>query len=210
MTDNWPLYPTASRDHLHAVGVLITEAAQVEAIYNALIQLALPYNIAGAVALFDAFNNAERQHFIREVLLPTLSKPHRELVDHFLRAAGICTENRNTLAHARTVPTKIEDLMRLIKGKGINRKDPAPMDHHISLAGLRQMADEANATHQFGWHIWSYLKFKRSDLSHLPEEMQKLIALVPLPQKPPLPRTWGQYSQPPPAAEPPQPQPSAK
>jgi hypothetical protein len=103
--EEWPSYHIGTRDHLHAIGVLIAAWNEVENCYQAFIQQIFPSNIKSAVRTFQILNNDQRVKLIKDELITVLPEKEADCVEHFLTMANICYQNRNMFSHATSHST---------------------------------------------------------------------------------------------------------
>jgi hypothetical protein len=198
----WPPYHLGSRDHLHAVGVIVAAWNDLERAYGAMIQMLMPHNIGAAIQISELLGNESRLAFIREQSEKLLSKEHADHVAYFLTCAAICKENRNAIVHAdmaRIAPG--ETVIMLSKGRDL--KQDRLKQYWFEVPALRQMADEIHATSTYGMLIFAHVTIDRVRPT-VPEPMRTTLALPSL-DKPPQPRKWHLHSLPNPAEVPPPP-----
>ena len=115
--EEWPSYHIRTRDHLHAIGVLIAAWNEVEKCYQAFIQQIFPSNIKST---FQLLNNDQRIKLIIDELITILPENEAYRVEHFLKMANICYKNRNVFANATSHSAAENDKLRISKGTGKN------------------------------------------------------------------------------------------
>jgi hypothetical protein len=204
--EEWPSYHIGTRDHLHAIGVLIATWNLVENCYQAFIQLIFQSNIKSAVRTFQILNNDQRIKLIRDELITTLPENEADRVEHFLTMANICYKNRNVFAHATSHSIAENDKLRISKGAGKGR-DNIGAQYLFSLDYLKEMADSTHETFMFGINVWSAIQFRQTIDSYLaqgrPPPPFLLLHVPSLPEKPSLPRSWDQIREIPTPPQPP-------
>jgi hypothetical protein len=189
-TEEWPPYHVGTRDHLHAIGVLIANWNQVETAYQALMQLIFPHHLKSGIRVFQLFTNDQRVKLIRDELVASLSAEEADRVNHFLAMANICYANRNAFAHAQAHQTAHDDKFRISKGTG---KENIGAQYLFKLDDLREIADATHGTFMFCLNIFAHIQIKSTiiDLARSGNDFS-WCPLMPLPEKPSLPRSWDQ------------------
>ena len=180
--DEWPHYSLGSREHLHAVGVLVAAWNMVESTLQAFIQSVFP-QAAASITVFEILGNDGRIKLIRNELRKTLHEDEYSLLNHFLVSVDICKENRNVIVHASYSPQQSSELMQLTKGRTPDHSAVKLIP--LSIPAIREIADATFNTATFGFNLWASIQLRRS---------QPLIGgaafSLPLPKKPVLPRKW--------------------
>jgi hypothetical protein len=97
----WPAYNIGSREHMHAIGILIAAWNSVEDAYQCFTQLVFPNHMKAGIQVFELMRNDERVKLIRSELPSIILKVEYDLVDYFLKCANICKQNRNSIAPTR-------------------------------------------------------------------------------------------------------------
>lgn len=200
--NQWPPYNIGSADHLHAVGTVIAAWNLIERDYQAFIQLVFPSHMKAGIRTFDLLNNDGRIALIRDELPAFLNEKERDLLDHFLKAAYICKENRNVLAHSGYGISSDAERIILSKGRSKNAQSGSQMT--LSVKAIREMADATFWTANFGLGLWSAVQVRISNESWAAQGVVPRFS-QPLPEKPPLPRKWDQIRDADRAPAPPQP-----
>jgi hypothetical protein len=203
--EEWPSYHIGTRDHLHAIGVLIATWNLVENCYQAFIQQIFPSNIKSAVRTFQILNNDQCIKLIRDELITVLPENEADRVEHFLTMANICYQNRNVFAHATSHSIAENDKLRISKGTG---KDNIGAQYLFSLDYLKEMADSTHETFMFGINVWGAIQTRQVRDSFLAQGRPPppILHVPSLPKKPSLPRSWDQIREiptPPPPPPPP-------
>jgi hypothetical protein len=207
----WPHYQRDEQaDHMHAMGVLVTNWQIVEDAYHALFQLMNPGNVSFAFHAFDMLGNDSRAELIRAEFARVVGAEYQEPIQHFLTMAAISKENRNAIAHASYGPDSNPDIVNA--RKGLDKTRTSVKQYRFTVAGLREMADHTAITAGYGMRIFSRITMQQALAgAEWPREASdSLRAALPLLDKPPLPRKWHLHSQPLPEIAPPQPEPSRK
>jgi hypothetical protein len=185
----WPSYHIGTRDHLHALGVLVANWNNIETAYQAFIQLIFPQHMQGGIRVFQLMNNDQRIKLIKEELMPSLGLLEADGLDHFLKMAHICYANRNALAHAHAHHNAFEEKFRISQGG----KNNVGAQYLFKLNDLREMADAAHATFMFGLSVWGYIQIKSTFIQMTKAGQDtSWLPLRSLPEKPSLPRSWDQ------------------
>jgi hypothetical protein len=188
--EEWPSYHVGTRDHLHAIGVLIATWNQVETCYQAFIQQIYPLNMKSAIRVFQILNHDGRIRLIRDELITCLPGNEADCVEHFLTMANICYQNRNVFAHATSHSMAENDKLRISKGTG---KDNIGAQYLFTLEDLKEMADSTHKTFSFGINVFAAIQTRQVIDSHLAQGRQlPSFHALPLPEKPSLPRSWDQ------------------
>jgi hypothetical protein len=201
--EDWPPYHIGSRDHMHAIGVLIAAWNMVEGSYQAFIQLVFPHNLKAAISTYELMNNDSRIKLIRSELFGTLNQKENELLEYFFKSANICMANRNVIAHSHYSNQAPGDHLLLSKGRS---KDQQSVNiFTFSITGIREMADATYLTAFFGMNLWSAINIRISNEYWASVGVPPKFSF-PLPEKPPLPRSWDQIRE---APKPPQPPPQS-
>jgi hypothetical protein len=205
--EEWPPYHVGTRDHLHAIGVIIASWNQVEVCYQAFIQQIYPHNMKSAVRVFQILNNEQRVRLIRDELISSLPQNQADLVAHFLTMANICYANRNALAHATPHNIAEDDKLRISQGTG---KNNIGKQYLFSLDALKEMADTTYDTFTFGISVFGMIQMSRAINDFLAQGKipPSHFRIPSLPETPSLPRSWDQIReipiphQPPPRSSP--------
>src|ERR1700719_257483 len=158
----WPSYHIGTRDHLHAIGVLIATWNLVENCYQAFIQQIFQSNIKSAIRTFQILNNDQGVRLIRDELITVLPETEADCVEHFLKMANICYQNRNVFGHATSHGTAENDKLRISKGTG---KDNIGAQYLFSIDYLQEMADSTHETFMFGINVWGTIQVRDSYLA---------------------------------------------
>jgi hypothetical protein len=152
--ENWPIYATWSRDHLHALGVASVNFNQFE--FSLLAIFAHPFTSAGmpyedAAKLFGSVSNEKRLEMMQLMFRnPRWDDEVRGHIDHLIEYWSACFQNRNLLMHAHQLPLKRnEALAAVLLGKvdHLKLQKPANKDWskriylRLSLPHLRAVAD---------------------------------------------------------------------
>jgi hypothetical protein len=188
-SSEWPLYHIGSRDHLHAIGVVIASWNIVETAYQTFIQLIFANNVTAGIHAFELLGNDERVKLIR-AQLPSIATEHEiDLLDHFIKSTNICKEYRNVLAHAGYANQPADELILMTKGLSKDRQSTNLI--RFSVGGIREMADATYATAGFGLNLWTAMNLRLSNEAWISRGTPPRF-LPSLPEKPPLPRNWVQ------------------
>lgn len=163
----------------------------MEVCYQAFIQQIFPSNPKSAVRTFQILNNDQRIKLITDELIPCLQENEVDRLEHFLKMANICYQNRNVFAHAMSHRTAENNKLRISKGTG---KDNIGAQYLFSLDDLKEMADSSQKTFMFGLGVWGSISSRLTIDSYLAQgRMPPPFLHVPsLPEKPSLPRSWDQ------------------
>jgi hypothetical protein len=199
-SDHWPVYNIGSRDHLHAIGVVIAAWNMVETAFQTLIQLVFPHNIKAGIHTFELLGNDERMKLIRAQLPDIANENELELLEHLIKSANICKEYRNVLAHTSYPNQPSEETILMLKGLSKDRSSTNLFK--FTVTGIREMADATYITAQFGFALWSAINLRLSNASWAQHGVVPTF-LPSLPEKPPMPRNWGQIREGPKPAQPP-------
>lgn len=196
---SWPWYNhIGSRDHLHAVGVMIAAWNTVEMSFQGFIQLIFLNSWTEAIRVYALLNNAGRIQLIRNELARKLRDDERELLFHFLDGANICNENRNIVAHANYPtspdlgPDRTSEVLELSKGRAKDVCDIRSIK--FSAKAIREMADATYGVSVLGFQLFSCINLRVS-AEAWSERGKPVPMLIPLPQKPPRPRKWDQIQE---------------
>lgn len=187
--DDWPTYKSGAsyKKHFHAVGVLVANWSMIERAYEALFQFMFQGNIKLSQRSFELLGNQSRWQLISDICGELTTPEQAEHIQHFLRCAAICKENRNAVAHADYQNGPDEETIRLLKGR--NKADDSVRDYHFNVASIRQIADEAHLVGEYGFLIFLHLESARV----IPPEHRATLHL-PLLYKPPVPKKWDLHS----------------
>jgi len=168
-----------------AIGTIVTGWTHIEVTYHGFILLLIP---DGKVAqrVYELLGNESRAALIRDELPAKLhNDEQRDALQHFLKAAAICKENRNAVAHAEYIAGEKPDT--LIAYRGRSRDLVRHRFHELPLDALHAIQSEIQTTAMYGVELYLALT----------------LAAIPasgLPAKPPLPRKWDLRSPPMPGA----------
>jgi hypothetical protein len=196
----WPPYHIGSRDHLHAIGAVIAAWNIVETAYQTFTQLIFAHNMKAGVHAFELLGNDERVRLIRAQLPGLANEQELDLLDHFIKSANICKENRNVLAHAGYSNQPSEELI-VMTTKG--SKGRSSLNRiKFSVGGIREMADATYATAFFGMNLWSAINLRLSNQAWTSRGVSPRF-FQSLPEKPPLPSSWVQIREAPKPDQPP-------
>lgn len=189
----WPAYSIGSKDHLHAVGVLVANWNEVERAYQCLIQYAFLGNVKLALRTFELLGNDQRMAFIRQECIPLATGEFAEHLNHFLACAGRCKENRNAIAHANFNYTADVSLLKIDRGR--SKDGNSVPQYNFELSELRKIADEIHAVAEYGIRIWMALEILRTNhaVGGVPPHAAATLLLA-SPGKPAQPRKWSHRS----------------
>ena len=205
--ENWPVYyRDGLADHFHAVGVLVAAWQHVEDSYHALFQTMGQNDPKFALFAFDLLGNDSRAQMLGKHFPEACGIQYQEPIDHFLKCAAICKENRNAIAHSSF--SSDQDPNLLLISKGLDSKRERVRQYRFSLASLREMADHTYVTAGYGLAIFAHVTIVRAAINGDTEWRKKLLAQLPSLDKPPLPRKWVLHNQEPPQGAPPPQEPS--
>jgi hypothetical protein len=134
-----------SAAHLHALGAIALSYNELEIWLENLFKSMLPLVPEVSSAVFARLTNSQRQEVFRAVIEAYLDPAEREVFNQALTCYGICTENRNTLAHLAdakpTTPTS-----EFLLGWKMNSSKSKQLLFLISIEELRRVAEEILAT----------------------------------------------------------------
>jgi hypothetical protein len=193
MTDSpspeWPdpTYHLGQRDHLHALGAVISAYNQLE--FSFFLLFSRYIKAQGSLRIFVLLSNHNRIELMEKALDEAeLNPPVRETVQHFIKGFGTLTDARNFLAHSHTILNDPAQ-QHLTFGKG-SRRDPGDWSFaHMKLEDLRRIADEIHVFQVFGSNIdkWLAARAQASAMRELSFGDPRRVYTPSLPEKPPLP-----------------------
>lgn len=194
VSDAWPPYKIGSRDHLHAVGVLIANWAEVEQSYQTLFQFMFSGQFNLGIRTFELLGNDGRAALIREECTAQAQPQFEDHLSHFLKCAAICKENRNAIAHAHFLPSQDPEFVVLDKGR--DRAASQMKFYRFTVEAIRAMADETYVVAHYGREIWVYMELARTAAhgGFVPPHFAVAAQTPPL-IKPPQPSKWNLRSQ---------------
>jgi hypothetical protein len=179
--------------HMLAIGAIVAAWTHIEVTYHGFIMMLIPDKHV-ALRVYELLGNESRWALVRDELPAKLhSDAERDRLQHFLKAAAICKENRNAVAHAEYVASDKPDT--LIAYRGRSKDLTRHRFHELPLEALHAIKSEIQDTAMYGVKLYLALAFRGEPDS-------------PLPDKPPLPRKWDLRSPPIPQDDPPPPPPS--
>lgn len=195
-TDDWPIYNIGSKDHLHAVGVLVANWALVEQSYQVLIQYTFHPDIGLGLRVNELLGNESKWALIADETIKRAEPQFEPHIAYFLKCAAICKENRNAVAHAKFGADQDPEFITLDKGR--DRRKAKLKLYRFSVVAIREMADEVHSVANYGMQIWGLMEVSRARKQtpklRLPDHFV-LASQVPLLAKPPQPRKWNLRSQ---------------
>ncbi len=187
-SEDWPTYHIGSRDQMHAIGVLIVAWNMIESAYQCFIQLIFPHHMKAGIGVYELLNNDGRVKLIRSEVPGLISDMEKDLLEYFFKSAFICKDNRNAIAHSH-YGNQAGDLLLLTKGRSKDQQSTNRFT--FTVTGLREMADSSYATAFFGYQLFSSIQVRVSNEAWARQGVAPKV-FVPLPEKPPLPRSWDQ------------------
>ena len=150
----WPEYQTYTKDHLHAIGTLITQWNMVEWTIEGLLSKVLGTNESASLLIFNSLHNSARFDLLRNAA-ETMDDPYNsECLKAFVKHCSICNANRNIITHSKYFDSSDEAEIIGLKNRD---KDNSTNLYAFSLDGLRQAADETHRTHRFGTNLSRWL-----------------------------------------------------
>lgn len=191
---NWPTYNIGSKDHLHAVGVLVANWTTIEKVYSALFQFIFHGNFQPGMRAFELLGNSSRATLIREECFKVASPQFHKHIEYFLKCAAICKDNRNAVAHAHFVAPQNPAFAILDKGR--SRDGNSIKFYRFTVSAIQEMADETHAVAMYGWHMLALMEVARAAPynTSIPQHFVE-SARVPLLNRPTQPREWNLRSQ---------------
>lgn len=147
-TDNWPNYPTISKDSTFAIGVISLKFVELEAVLIRLFATTLEIP-AGAAQQISSRVGSWSCH----ALTDQAAKKRRDWsdavkahIEHFLTGFFSCTENRNHIAHSDIAWSNSENEVALYKFSKSGNEIIAVAE----LNDLRRVADDMNVYAVYG------------------------------------------------------------
>jgi len=150
----WPEYQTYTKDHLHAIGTLITQWNMVEWTIEGLFSKVLGTSESASLLIFNSLHNSARFDLLRDAA-ETMDDPYNSgCLKAFVNHCSICNANRNVITHSKYFNSA--DKAEIIGMKNRD-KDNSINIYAFSLDSLRQAADETYRTHSFGSDLSRWL-----------------------------------------------------
>ncbi len=131
-----------TKDQLNAIGALIAAWNEVELNMFCLYRELLNLSTDSASKLFDEHTNVSRFKLIRILVENRGDVELTNLISTFILHAGICSDNRNFVAHCYTQNLSDSDLMV----RKIRTKDQIWTKYEIPLKHIRQAVVETKNT----------------------------------------------------------------
>jgi hypothetical protein len=188
-----PAYPTAQKDHLHALGVITLNFNNLESvlfrIFSHHMEEDSKIGIELAWQLWTLLQDAKRAPAIRYVYSAREKDPAVvDHIEHGLKYFHCCETNRNHLFHSIYDPLG-DDKLHLRKGVRDNWQTMNTLV--LSLPELRRCADEMFSGWKYFVEVWFFLKNRdgAESWSGVLRHLFPQLGLSTLPQKPPLPAT---------------------
>jgi hypothetical protein len=157
------------KDHMHALGILIARYNVLEFTLFMFLYYYLNDSKTTAPALiFSRLNNQYRIDILKLYVETEADPAVKSRVEAFLSAFGTCTENRNFLAHAQIHggALTLADLGKVFERRLVLKKAPKgnPLSANytfLELTELRQLADDIEATNNFGVGLYFFMAARR-------------------------------------------------
>jgi hypothetical protein len=181
----WPEHPPGPRAHIYAIGVLSAYYNDLEDTFLKLLQhfSASPDELI-ALIFEKTPTNVRIQLLERAMDLRGVDAATRAIMDHFLKAYGICTNNRGLLVHSRMWAYRKRD-NAAIATKRV-RKSGEQWTYEFPLKMIRQVADDIHFWRSYGSYLYAYLNRLALSRQKLPKGAS-LFGPTTLPGTPDLP-----------------------
>jgi hypothetical protein len=183
MTDDflvpeWPEYHKGSRDATFALGVISATFPKLETAFEQVFTAAVGVDMAFTASLIPKIGNDVRVKLVREWLsIHTFPANIDDAIRHFLTGYATLASNRGLLMHSQMLPGG-EEFSILLK----TQRDGNIVGCVLSIAGLRQIADEMEAFRNYGEALANHMHAPR--LTKAFGDAGLPLQLWPLPDKP--------------------------
>ena len=185
MAIKWDEYRIEHKDHIHALGVIVSTYNSLE--FTLFFFFCRYHQIRPPIgqSIFAGLNNYQRVNFTRNKLNESNEDDRSKgWVNHFLSAYDIVTENKNFLVHSSVIINTTEQ-EHITFGKGSKTQPNNWSFAHMTVDDLRKVAEEIGTLHEFGTAVQAWLEARETGGSF--RLQGKAVWTPPLPETPPLP-----------------------
>lgn len=181
----WPEYPPGPHAHVYAIGVLSLNYNELEETLLYLLRHLSSSPDELIALIFEKTPTNVRIQLLQKVIdLSGVDQDTKDVLDHFIKAYGICTNNRGLLAHSRIWAYRKRDNAAIAAKR--TRKSGEEWTYEFPLTLIRRVADEIHFWRGYGSYLYAYLNRLSLSRKKLPEGA-RLVGPTTLPEKPPLP-----------------------
>jgi hypothetical protein len=142
----WPPYYSGPKESTFALGVISSSYGRLESAFHAIFVTTTNTTSAFASILLPKINNDVKITLIEQSMqLSVLAADHKEHIAYFIAGYRSIIHNRNMLMHSQMFPGGLSTSV-LIK----TQKDGRTVGCAVTLAELKQIADDINAYNVYG------------------------------------------------------------